>query len=359
MTKPSKLDLRHGVITYPAFLPDGTKAVVRSLDKNDLVTCGIQAVIMNTFHIMQNPGSSTIRNAGGLNSFSSWDLPIITDSGGFQIFSLIHQNPKKGQIRDKGAHFYSENGQEYKLTPEKSIQLQLNYQSDVVICLDDCTHVSGNLSEQKESVKRTVAWAKRCKSEFKKLTTSRDVPPPKLFAVIQGGGYFDLRKECANELLEIGFDGFGYGGWPLDDKGDLLTDILAYTREIVPQEFPMHALGVGHPVSVRDCYKLGYDLFDSALPTRDARRGRLYLLLESNVNYGSHWFDRLYIGDEKNVKNTRKIDEQCECYTCQNYSVSYLHHLSKINDSLFYRLASIHNLHMMTVLMESLRRIVK
>lgn len=355
MSRITQLNLLHGTIKFPVFLPDGTKAVVRSLDKNDLQNCGITAVMMNTFHIMQNPGSSTIKNAGGLHSFSNWDLPIMTDSGGFQIYSLIHQNSKRGQIRDKGARFFSEDGHEYNLTPEKSIQLQYSYRSDIVVCLDDCTHVDADLHEQEESVRRTISWAKRCKQEFEKLISNRSDTSPKIFAVVQGGGHLDLRKKCADALLEIGFDGYGYGGWPLDNKGNLLRDILAFTRECIPASFPMHALGVGHPLSVRDCYKLGYDMFDSAMPTRDARRGRLYLMLHNDIYSGDDWFDFFYIADKENIKNSRPLSESCMCYCCRNFSVSYLHHLNKIGDALFYRLASIHNLHVMSMITNILR----
>lgn len=356
MSGTIQLNLAHGILKFPVFLPDATKAVVRSLDTNDLQNCGVTAVMMNTFHIMQNPGSSTIKNAGGLHSFSNWNLPIMTDSGGFQIYSLIHQNSKKGQIRDKGARFYGEDGRQYNLTPEKSIQLQFTYQSDIVVCLDDCTHVDGSLHEQEESVRRTIAWAKRCKSEYKKLVSDKEGVIPKIFAVVQGGGYLNLRKECADALLEIGFDGYGYGGWPLDKQSNLLKEILAYTRECIPKNLPMHALGVGHPLSIRDCHKLGYDMFDSAMPTRDARHGRLYLIHSSDIFDDDQWFEFFYIVDKINIKNSKPISENCNCYCCQNFSVSYLHHLYKINDTLYYRLASIHNLYMISQLIDILGR---
>lgn len=355
MSEAKYIDLQHGILNFPIFLPDATRAVVRSLDNNDLQDCGITALMMNTFHLMQNPGSSTIKSNGGLHSFANWNMPIVTDSGGFQIYSLIHQNPKMGQIRSNGARFKSQDGREYNLTPEKSIQLQLSYQSDIIFCLDDCTHVDASLADQKDSIKRTVEWARRSKAEYEKLLISRpDNQKPKIFAVVQGGGFLELRKECAEQLLEIGFDGYGYGGYPLDKQGKLLDDILAYTRSVIPKKYPMHALGIGHPVSVKTCYNLGYDIFDSALPTRDARRGRLFLITQPNLFTNDKWFDYLYIADEKNIKDSRPISEDCRCYCCQNFSLSYLHHLFKINDALFYRLASIHNLHTMKILIDIL-----
>lgn len=356
MTRPRNIKLDHGNIDFPTFFPDGTKAVVRALDANDLENCGVNTIMMNTFHLMQNPGSSTIKSIGGLHSFCNWSKPIVTDSGGFQIYSLIHQNPKMGQIRSDGAHFKSQDGREYNLSPEKSIQLQLSYKSDIIFCLDDCTHVDGSADEQRESVKRTIDWAKRSKAEYEKILAQRpNTLKPKIFAVVQGGGHLDLRRECAEELLQIGFDGYGYGGWPLDSRGDLLVDILAYTRELIPDEFPMHALGIGHPLSVRDCFQLGYDIFDSALPTRDARRGRLFLITATNILGNNEWFKYLYISDEKNTKDSRPISDTCNCYCCQNYSLSYLHHLFKINDTLYFRLATIHNLFAMNKVIDLLK----
>ena len=245
--KNRAFDFKRGEVRSPVFLPDATFGVVRSVDAQDLEACGIEAVVMNTFHLMQHPGSSTIQALGGLHKMTGWQKPIITDSGGFQAYSLIRQNPKFGQIHEKGITFYPEGSdRKFQLTPEKTVQLQIGYGTDVVICLDDCTHVDEGYDAQLESVERTIAWAKKSKKEFLKLIEQKKLSEsnrPKLFAVIQGGGYKELRKRCADALLEIGFDGYGYGGWPLDKDNHLLTEIIGYTREIIPDEFPMHALG--------------------------------------------------------------------------------------------------------------------
>ena len=274
------LTLPHGQLPTPVFMPDATLGVVRAVDATDLLNCEIQALVMNTFHLMQRPGSSTIQALGGLHKMSAWPRPIVTDSGGFQAYSLIQQNPKFGSMSDDGITFKPEGSdRKFHLTPEKTIQLQVSYGTDVVIGLDECTHVDASLEMQEISVKRTIDWARRCKKEFLHQVNQRRLKMeqrPLLFAVIQGGRSHELRKRCANELLEIGFDGFGYGGWPLDGQGHLLTEIITYTRELVPRQFPMHALGIGHPVNVVDCAKIGYGIFDSAMPTRDARHSRLY-----------------------------------------------------------------------------------
>ncbi len=279
-TPLSELRLAHGTLTFPVFLPDATYGMVRAADAEGLDAIGVQALVMNTFHLMQRPGSTTIKALGGLHRMSGWHKPIMTDSGGFQAYSLIHNDPRSGSITDQGLNFQPEGSQrKLLLTPEKSIQLQLGYGADIIVCLDDCTHVDASEAEQRLSVQRTLLWAKRCKKTFDRLLSEKQTANdqrPLLFGVVQGGGYLALRKQCAETLLEIGFDGFGYGGWPLDSDSNLLTDVLAYTRELIPLHFPMHALGVGHPANVAACYRMGYPMFDSAMPTRDARHGRIY-----------------------------------------------------------------------------------
>ncbi len=357
-----KLQLPHGTLDLPAFLPDGTRGVVRAIDAADLENCHIQAMQMNVFHLMQRPGSSTIQALGGLHQMSSWSGPLFTDSGGFQVYSLIRQNPRFGSINDKGATFQTpESSRKFKLTPEKSVQLQMAYGADVVICFDDCTHVDDSEAEQLLSVQRTINWAKRCKDEYNRLCSEKqlsDSQKPRLIAVVQGGDSFDLRRRCAEALLEIGFDGYGYGGWPLDSQGRLLEEVLRFTRELIPREFTFHALGVGHPENVLTCVKFGYELFDSTMPTRDARNGRLYSFTRApqRKNFsGDDWFQFLYIKDKKHIKSNTPISAYCDCLCCSRYSTGYLHHLYTLNDHLYARLATMHNLRFMTLLMSALR----
>ena len=357
------LSLPRGDLRLPAFLPDATRGVVRSIDSADLELCGVEALVMNTFHLMQRPGSTTIRALGGLHQMTGWQRPIMTDSGGFQIYSLIRQNPKYGRLNDKGAIFTPDgSGRKFNLTPEKSIQLQMSYGADIFVCLDDCTHADDPLSEQQLSVRRTVDWARRSKREFERLVEQKALTGgerPLLFAVIQGGANEALRRECADALLAIGFDGFGYGGWPLDSDNNLLTDMLALTRELVPSHLPVHALGVGHPGNVVACARMGYPMFDSAMPTRDARNGRLYVFTTDDARAiggpGGDWFAYVYAGDDKHIKANVPVSPFCDCACCSRYSLGYLHHLYKINDALFMRLATIHNLRFMTRLMTYLQ----
>lgn len=362
--KNRSVKLGNRIIPTPVFLPDATYGVVRSVDAQDLKNCGVSALVMNTFHLMQRPGSSVIQSLGGLHRMTGWNAPIITDSGGFQAYSLIRQNPKFGHIHEKGITFLPEgSSRKYQLTPEKTIQLQIGYGSDVVICLDDCTHVDEGYEAQLESVTRTVAWAKKCKQEFNKLVSQKGLDEnnrPKIFAVVQGGGYKDLRKRCADDLLGIGFDGYGFGGWPLDKDNQLLTDIIAYTREVIPEEFPMHALGIGHPQNILASYELGYELFDSAMPTRDARHGRLYRFTLPNreIDGGitGDWLSYYYVDNERNIRSDKPISEFCDCPCCKHYSAGYLYHLFKQGDTLFMRLATLHNLRFMVQLTERIRR---
>lgn len=358
MSANTSLTLPHGTLHFPTFLPDGTQGVVRAVDAADLETVGVQALVMNTYHLMQKPGSSTIEALGGLHKMSGWSGPILTDSGGFQAYSIIRDNPKRGNLSDKGIQFKRESdGRKFQLTPEKTIQLQLNYGADIIITLDDCTHVDDDDSVQQQAVDRTVAWAARCRSEFDRLAGERGLEgtnKPKLFAVVQGGGSKELRRQCAEQLLVIGFDGYGYGGWPLDSDGNLLEDILGLTRELIPPEYPLHALGVGHPKNVLACFKLGYPMFDSALPTRDARRGRIYTFTDQ-TGLGGDWFDMLYINDEKHIKANLPLSEHCDCPTCTRYTRGYLHHLFKINDHTYFRLATLHNLRFMRLLEDRMR----
>ena len=363
----SVLTTLHGDIPLPAFLPDATLGVVRSLDSADLEATGITALVMNAYHLMQKPGTSTVNALGGIHKMAGWNRPILTDSGGFQAYSLIRQNAKFGRLTDQGIRFKPEGAErEFMLTPEKCVQVQLAYGADIVVCLDECTHVDDPPDAQELSVTRTIQWAKRCREEFVRILKQRkiawdDSPRPLLFGVVQGGGDTGLRRRCADALLEIGFDGYGYGGWPLDAQNHLLTEMLQATREAIPSEFPLHALGVGHPVSIAACAKMGYTTFDSALPTRDARTGRLYQWqVEPNtVDFDSaaSWLKTLYIDDEKYMKSDKPISYFCDCLTCSRYSVGYLRHLHKSGETLYFRLATLHNLRFMTQLMEMLQSV--
>lgn len=356
-----RLETAHGELSLPAFMPDATRAVVRGLDSHDLEACGAPALMLNIFHLSVHPGVRLIQSLGGHHAFMNWHKPIATDSGGFQVFSLIRQDPRFGTITKDGAIFrLSERDRKRKLTPEKAIQRQLQLGSDIVMCLDDCTDAATPYAEQEASVTRTVAWATRCKAEFERLVAERNgVPRPLLFAIIQGGGDKGLRRRCAEALLEIGFDGYGLGGWPLDAEGRLLADIIAYTAELSPDNLPRFALGVGKPENVVTCARLGYHLFDCTIPTRDARHRRLYIFQADRLDdvdlSRDDFYSALYIQDEKYARDPGPVSEVCDCLCCTSYSRAYLHHLYAIRDTLATRLGTIHNLRFYTQLMEMIR----
>lgn len=348
----NELSLNHGTIILPAFFPDGTYGVVRSVDSKDLVDCDIPGLVMNSYHLLSKPGLSVLKKFKGIHNFSGWNRPILTDSGGFQIFSLIRENPKNGTIRKNEIIFRPE-GEKIILTPEKSINSQFIFGSDIMMCLDYCTHPDDSYEINKISVEMTIDWARRCKDEYARQLSSRKIPNeerPLLFGIIQGGNFPELREKCAKELTDIGFDGFGFGGWPVNTEGKLIDDILKLTADLMPDDKPKYAMGVGKPDEILRCVKMGYDLFDCVIPTREARHNRLYVFKDSLE------YEFYYILDSKHINENIPISPLCNCHTCKNYSRAYLYHLYKVGDSLGYRLATIHNLYFYEQFMDKIRR---
>jgi len=356
------LKTSHGVLKLPAFFPDATRAVIRSLDSEDVKNCGIQGMVVNTFHLLSRPGARVISGQGGIHRFMNWDGHIISDSGGFQLFSLLAGSSKLGSVSGKGFIYRLNKGDDRKiLTPEKCIQKQFQFASDIMVCLDYCTHPNDSYDKQKESVEYTILWAGKCKSNFDKLLREKDIDDdarPLLFAVVQGGSDFDLRRECAERLIEIGFDGYGYGGWPIVD-GNQLAETVELVSQILPPTKPKYALGIGKPENIVKCAKMGYSLFDCVIPTRDARHRRLYVFSEkpeSSSLAGSDFYKCLYFLDKKHINDKRPLEADCDCLCCsRGYSRAYLHHLFKIEDTLAYRLATSHNLRFYARLMEAIR----
>ena len=357
----NSLKLLNTEIKLPAFFPDGTYGTVKSIDFRDLDYSKIDGVVMNALHLSSKPGINVLKRTGGVKRFVQTNKAILTDSGGFQMFSLIQQNKKYGTIRNKEIIFHPDMGKEKLIyTPEKCIRNQFVYGSDIIMCLDICTHPDSDYSVQLDSVKHTIAWAKQCKKEY--LTQLKNYKyvqdrRPLLFAIIQGGMNKDLRKMCAEELVEIGFDGYGYGGWPIDSSGNLVGEILQYTAQQMPDDSIKYAMGIGKPEAIVECYKYGYQLFDCVIPTREARHQRLYVYNPSQTDvFQDNFYNYMYIMDDKYALDMNPISELCDCYCCKNYSRAYLRHLFKINDPLAYRLATIHNLRFYTNLMEKLRK---
>lgn len=357
------LETAHGPLQLPVYFPDATRGVVRGVDSRDLVNCGVRGLVVNALHLSQSPGVGLIKSAGGIHRFMNWDRPVVSDSGGFQLMSMIRDNPRYGTVSGRGIHFVDvdRGGKRTLFTPEKSIRIQFDLGADLMVCLDDCPRPEATPAENAAAVDRTIAWARRCREEFDRQWEARghQFPTrPLLFAVIQGGYNRGERARCAEALLSLGFDGFGFGGWPLRPDGDLDEDILAFTAGLVPGDRPRFALGVGKPENIVRCAQVGWRLFDCVLPTRDARHQRLYVFNASalgQVNVFAPGFYRfLYAGDAKHKRQDRPIWEGCDCPTCQRVSLAYLHHLFAVRDPLALRLATIHNLRFYTQLLERL-----
>lgn len=355
------LTTSHGELRLPCFLPDATRGVARSVDAEDLRTVGISGVMVNALHLSHRPGTSALRRLGGIHSFMGWSGLVASDSGGFQVYSLIAQNAKLGAISDNGFIYRLDRGGKKRiLTPEKCIQHQFRIGSDMMFCLDVCTHPDDDESHQRLSCDRTIAWAKRCKLEFKTRLSQlpSDQPRPLLFAVVQGGSSLELRRQCAEALVDLGFDGYGFGGWPIGPDGQLV-EAVAQVTSMTPASSPRFALGIGKPENLAAAYRLGYDLFDCSIPTRDARRMRLFAFQDAPERQSfddASFYKHLYIQDDKHALDTKPVDETCDCPCCSLYSRAYLHHLFKLDDPLAYRLATLHNLRFYVRLTEALSK---
>ncbi len=316
------------------FMPDATRGAVRYLTTKQLRETGTEAIVTNTLHLLIHPGPEKIEKLGGLKEMMGWGGILLTDSGGFQVFSLIHSKKWKGKVHSNGATFKSpREGNVYELTPESSIDIQIKIGSDVLVCLDDCRKTDLTRYEAEESVERTIRWAQRCKDHFNNVYGGTSKTGKLLTCVVQGANYPDLRAECARALVEIGFDGYNFGGFVVDNKGKLVEDEMRAVIENVPKDTIRYAMGVGKPEDIIKAAEIGYNLFDTVLVTRNARHGTLYTS-EGEIR----------IGNSKMSLDKNPIDPECNCECCKNYSRAYLHHMMKNREATAQTLATIHNL---------------
>ncbi len=351
------LKLENVTLKLPLYLPDATRGVVKGIDAVDSEDAGIEAVVVNTYHLRTTPGIDALNKFDGVKNFMGFNGVVVSDSGGWQVFSLIHRNGGKGQITDEGVIFSKE-----IFTPEKSIQTQFAVGSDIMICLDDFTSPNASSDRVKESVKRTILWAKKSKEEYTRILNERSVTNserPLLLAVIQGGLDKNARKYCSEKLIEIGFDGYGFGGYVINEKGELDLEISKYIADLIPNDKIKFALGVGTPYQIAMCRQMGWDIFDCTLPSRDARHRRLYTFTYKPKKLDDllrkEAYEYIYINKNMYACDNGPIEKNCNCYACKNYSRAYLHHLFKIHDTLAFRLATIHNLRHYSRLVEYLR----
>jgi queuine tRNA-ribosyltransferase len=330
-----KIHTNHGDIETPIFMPVGTKATVKAMTPEELKDIEAQIILGNTYHLYLRPGHDLIEEAGGLHKFMNWDRPILTDSGGFQVFSL--GNLRK--ITEEGVEFKSHvDGSTHFISPEKSMEIQNSLGSDIMMAFDECVPYPATYEYAKNSMERTTRWAKRCK-EYHKNTENQA-----LFGIVQGSMYEDLRKESVKQLTELDFPGYGIGGLSVGEPRDLMCEVMDYTVELLPKDKPRYLMGVGSPDYLFEAVERGIDMADCVLPTRMARNGA-FITSKGQVT----------IKNAKYKRDFSPIDSNCNCYTCRNYSKAYMRHLFNENEILGARLATIHNLFFLINLMKRIR----
>ena len=352
---------KNGDIPLPVFFPDATRAVVRSIDTTDLESTKTPGILVNTFHLWQGLGKDVLKKFGGIRELMDYKGGVISDSGGFQVMSVIKSGQLKGKITNEGAVFYPSQNKKKILTPEKSIEFQMTLNTDMVVVLDDFTDPKSNYDEAKISVERTIDWARRSKKEFDKICRIKHIAKskqPYLLGVVQGGKFQDLREYCTKELVKIGFDGLGYGGEE-KVKGIINYDLAKYSSSLIPDNYFKYALGVGKPEDIVNMVKIGYNIFDCVLPTRDARHGRMYVFNANTIDEIDLTKENFYSfynpKKEKHLDDMTPVSSACDCLTCTRYSKAYLAHLFRIGDFTGARLATIHNLRFYSILMEKLK----
>jgi queuine tRNA-ribosyltransferase len=324
--RAGKLVTAHGVVETPVFMPVGTVGSVKAVCPADLKDVGAQIILGNTYHLYLRPGDELMARRGGLHRFMNWDRPILTDSGGFQIFSLSDLRT----IREEGVEFRSHlDGSKHLFTPEKVVSIQKNLGSDIMMVLDECPPYGADRDYIAKSLELTTRWAKRCRDAYEPGSGDQ-----LMFGIVQGGFFADLRAESAAQLTEIPFEGFAVGGMSVGEAKDEMYPMLEHTVPFLPREKPRYLMGVGSPVDILTGIEYGIDMFDCVLPTRNARNATLF------TSQG-----RVSIKSAVYKEDDSSLDEECGCYTCRNFSKAYLRHLHASGELLSYRLNTIHNLH--------------
>jgi queuine tRNA-ribosyltransferase len=322
------LETAHGVIETPIFMPVGTQATVKAVSPEELEAVGAQIILGNTYHLYLRPGTETIGRFGGLHRFMHWDRPILTDSGGFQVFSLAELS----KISEEGYAFQShlDGGARHLLTPESAVDVQMALNSDIMMCLDQCIAYPAEHDQAAAAADLTTRWARRCKVRWQAEANC----PNALFGIVQGGMYKELRTRSAEELVAIGFPGYALGGLSVGEPKELMLEMAAHTLPLLPADAPRYVMGVGTPSDLVELIALGADMFDCVMPTRNARNGQLFTAAGT-----------LNISNTRHRDDTEPIEPGCACYTCRHYSRAYLRHLYLAKEILVHRLATIHNLH--------------
>jgi len=341
-----KITTRHGQVSTPVFMPVGTQATVKAMTPEELKEIGVEIILSNTYHLYLRPGHELIRDMGGLHRFMHWDRPILTDSGGYQVFSHCELR----QIKDEGVYFQSHlDGSKHFLSPEKAVEIQEFLGADIIMCFDECTPYPATRDYTAASMELTHRWAKRCKERLGQGSGVRGQEEknklaPLLFGIIQGGMFHDLRKESAEAITEIGFDGYAIGGLSVGEDKMLMYEMIDAATPFLPTVKPRYLMGVGTPEDLVEAVARGIDMFDCVMPTRNARNGTLF------TKHG-----KLGIKSARYANDPNPVEDGCGCYTCRNYSRAYLRHLFAANEILAARLGTTHNLYYYTKLMADMR----
>jgi queuine tRNA-ribosyltransferase len=329
----------HGVIDTPIFMPVGTQATVKSMTPEELKEINAKIILSNTYHLYMRPGHELVEKAGGLHKFMNWDRAILTDSGGFQVFSL---GPLR-KITEEGVEFRSHlDGSKHFISPEKAIEIENALGADIIMAFDECAPYPASRDYVKNSLERTTRWAKRCKDAHKYPDRQG------LFGIVQGGMYKDLREQSAYEIMELDFPGYAVGGLSVGEPKPLMYEVLEYTTPLLPKDKPRYLMGVGSPDALIEGVIRGIDMFDCVLPTRIARNGT------AMTSHG-----KVVVRNAKYAEDFLPLDPECSCYTCRNYSRAYIRHLVKANEILGARLITYHNLYFLLKLMENVRQAIR
>ena len=330
----------HGMIETPVFMPVGTLGSVKSLSPEELMEAGAQIILGNTYHLYLRPGTEVIDQFNGLHRFMHWDRPILTDSGGFQVFSLA----RLAKLSEAGVTFQSHiDGSRHLLTPEKAIEIQICLGSDIMMCLDQCIQYPATREQSLTALETTTQWAQRCKRAWKETNNGSNT----LFGIVQGSMFTDLRRQSAEELMSAGFPGYAIGGLSVGEPVEMMLEMADFTLPLLPRDRPRYIMGVGTPENLIELAALGTDMFDCVLPTRNARNGQLFTT-NGTIN----------ISNSRYKDDSGPVDADCRCYTCRHYSRAYLRHLYMARELLAYRLNTIHNIYHFVNFVKHLRKAI-
>jgi len=335
----------HGEIQTPIFMPVGTQATVKCMSPEELVEIGSQIILCNTYHLYLRPGESIIKRAGGLHGFMNWKKPILTDSGGFQVFSLSDLR----KVREDGVEFKSHlDGSKHYLSPEKAIQIEMDLGADIIMSLDECVPYPAEKEYARKSLEMTTRWAARCKEEWQKQLDAEPLTHSALYGICQGGMYPELRIESARQLVDLDFPGYSIGGLSVGESVPMMMEMLEASISQLPEEKPRYFMGLGSPLELFQCIERGVDMFDCVLPTRNARNGTVF------TAHG-----KLVVRNGAYAEDFKPMDDECDCYACRNYTRAYIRHLIWAGEILGFRLCTLHNLYFLLKLVSQIRKSIQ